>query len=162
MPTPDKKRRPGEGGARDDQHDEPSHTGGGSSTALQGEGKTPQKKVPCVFLDAGYHLARIFDMSDAEAGAYFKRLLLAINIGKRGVMPEADEMLDEAQTYYNAKREAGRLGGLSTQGKQSSGASSNASSHSYRHTPKHSDTQLDHRAKRAAMEYPPNAKPTIM
>ena len=88
-----------------------------------------QKRLPYVRLDAGFHLARIVDMTPAEAGTYFRRLLIALNTGKSGVMPEADEMLDEARNYYDQKRQAGRRGGLITQGKRSSGASSGALSH---------------------------------
>ncbi len=100
-----------------------------------------QKRLPYVRLDAGFHLARIIDMTPAEIGGYFRRLLIAINTGRRGIMPEADEMLDEAKAYYDQKREAGRRGGLTTQGKPSSGASSDASSHTNRHTGIQSDIQ---------------------
>ena len=102
-----------------------------------------QKRLPYVRLDAGFHLARIIDMTPAEAGGYFRRLLIAVVTGKRGTMPEADEMLDEAQAYYDQKREAGRIGGKVTQGKQSSGASSGASGDASSHTDIHSGIQID-------------------
>lgn len=94
----------------------------------------PSKRLPSVRLDAGFHLARIIDMTPAEAGVYFRRLLVAINTGRRGLMAEADGMMAEAQDYYDKKRNAGRIGGLTTQGKRSSDAQSDASSHTLTHS----------------------------
>ena len=108
------------------------------------------KRLPYFRLDAGFHLARLVDMTPAERGNYFWRLLIALNVGKRGVMPEADEMLDEAQSYYDQKREAGRRGGLTTQGKSSSGASSGASSHTNKHSGNQSDIQVMRESQGAA------------
>ena len=91
-------------------------------------------RLPYVRFDAGYHLARIIDMAPPEAGDYFRRLLIALNTGQRGIMPEADAMMDEAQAYFDAKRRAGSTGGKRTQSKRESTASSTASSHTDRHT----------------------------
>lgn len=91
-------------------------------------------RLPYVRFDAGYHLARIIDMTPAEAGDYFRRMLIALNTGQRGIMPEADAMMDEAQAYFDAKRRAGSTGGKQTQSRRASTASSTASSHTDIHT----------------------------
>jgi hypothetical protein len=120
-------------------------------------------RLPYVRLDAGFHLARIIDMTPSEAGDYFRRMLIALNTGQRGIMHEADDMMAEAESYFIAKRNAGRMGGKATQGKRSSSASSDASSHTNKHTNKHlASTKQGHRASRAMKEYPPNAKPKFI
>ncbi len=100
-------------------------------------------RLPYVRFDAGYHLARIIDMAPPEAGDYFRRLLIALNTGQRGIMPEADAMMDEAQAYFDAKRRAGSTGGKHTQSRRASTASSTASSHTDRHTGIQADKQAD-------------------
>lgn len=100
-------------------------------------------RLPYVRFDAGYHLARIIDMTPPEAGDYFRRLLIALNTGKRGIMPEADAMMDEAQAYFDAKRRAGSTGGKQTQSRRASTASSTASSHTGKQAGKQAYMQID-------------------
>lgn len=100
-------------------------------------------RLPYVRFDAGYHLARIIDMTPPEAGDYFRRLLIALNTGKRGIMPEADAMMDEAQAYFDAKRRAGSTGGKQTQSRRASTASSTASSHTGKQAGKQAYRQID-------------------
>ena len=100
-------------------------------------------RLPYVRFDAGYHLARIIDMTPPEAGDYFRRLLIALNTGQRGIMPEADAMMDEAQAYFDAKRRAGSTGGKQTQSRRASTASSTASSHTDIHTGKQAYRQIE-------------------
>ncbi len=100
-------------------------------------------RLPYVRFDAGYHLARIIDMTPPEAGNYFRRLLIALNTGKRGIMPEADAMMDEAQAYFDAKRRAGSTGGKQTQSRRASTASSTASSHTGIQAGKQAYRQID-------------------
>ena len=100
-------------------------------------------RLPYVRFDAGYHLARIIDMAPPEAGDYFRRLLIALNTGQRGIMPEADAMMDEAQAYFDAKRRAGSTGGKRTQSKRESTASSTASSHTGKQAGKQAYRQID-------------------
>ena len=82
-------------------------------------------------------------MAPPEAGDYFRRLLIALNTGQRGLMPEADAMMDEAQAYFDAKRRAGSTGGKQTQSRRASTASSTASSHTGKQAGKQAYRQID-------------------
>lgn len=105
--------------------------------------KTESKRLSYVRFDAGYFLAKTIEMTAVELGEYFKKLLICLASGRRGVLPEADEMLDEAQAYFSAKRKYGSMGGSSTQRKRASSASSDASSTASSDGSSYTDRQTD-------------------
>lgn len=158
MTAPDRKRHPARGGASNDQHSEPSHTGDGSSTALQGFGF---KWLP---LPLALALAEILPKPDADAGAYFKKCLIALATRKRGECALSDSMLEDADIYSQTKREAAnkRWHRDADAMHLHTGAMPNKQTNKQTDKQTVKPSSYAPRARCAGKEYPPNAKPTIL
>ena len=90
MTTPKNERRPGEGGVNDNQPGEQSHAGGEPSTAM------PRFGMRWYQYNPAYHIAATLKATAQEKADYFDSLNSALIMGTRGVNPEADRMLDNA------------------------------------------------------------------
>ena len=99
MPTPDEKRRPGEGGERDDQHDGPSHTGGGLSKGVW------------FMLEPARLAVHLFGKSEVEIGKWTLSLATALAKGQRKLNSFADELMDERERFIEVRRTCGGMRG---------------------------------------------------
>lgn len=153
MTAPEKSRPEQGGGASNNRRGKVNHAGGESSTALQG---FCFKWLP---LPLALAMAEILPKTNADAGAYVKKCLIALATRKHGECTLSDSMLADAEIYSQTKREAankrwhGNAGALQVQ------CTSNAKQ-TYRQTNKQTEKHY-RRAPSASNEYPPNANPRI-
>ena len=92
--------RRGSTGGEGDQHRKQSHAGGDESTAM------PRFGMRWYQYNPAFHLAATLKMSADEKAAYYDALNTALIMGTRGICPEADRMLDNADRVSEGRRGA--------------------------------------------------------
>jgi hypothetical protein len=92
--------RRGSTGGEGDQHRKQSHAGGDESTAM------PRFGMRWYQYDPAFHLAVTLKMSADEKAAYYDALNTALILKTRGICPEADRMLDNADRVSEGRRGA--------------------------------------------------------
>jgi hypothetical protein len=95
MTTPKNERRPGKGGAEDDQHGESNHTHSGLSKGVW------------YMLEPARLAVHLFGKSEAEIGKWTVSLATALAKGQRRVNPLADELMDERERFIEVRRACG-------------------------------------------------------